>query len=825
MAIRFTYILVLAVLLQPSETKAGISVVSFDSQNLSASVLTNIFTVSVQAGDVAVLTVAGNKRASVAPIAFASTAGSMTAVDTSATDPYPTSWSAYLAITNGGAYDFTVVSGGPITAKSGIHILRATSGAIQFLDAAEFVSQDGNDLSDQTLVYDWGGAAHTGVVVEVLSSRTAVAAPLDVTVDVSGSDLRLICSGAFTGTAFSSTYTFSGGTADAITQTGVGLAFAEGEGEPPPPAPTNRVSPYAGTNILFIAIDDMKPLTGAYGDPHAITPNMDALSSLGTTFYNAQCQWAVCGPSRASLTTGLMPEETGVLGFKTIRGDAEDPAYANTVVRPNVVTLPQHFRHHGFRTAAVGKIHDPRTVGSFDTNTLKVADNGRTVDDPPSWGDPVDPLDLPADFFTASAYISTASGFDPPGKPTSYATNLPDSAFEDGIICDSGIGLLQSLATNDTQFFLGVGFKKPHLPFVAPQAYWDLYERTNFAIHPFQDHPLHEVAYTWNYANELATYDDIADPTNVPPAKQLEMIHGYYACVSFIDALVGRLMDELETLGLASNTIVVLWGDHGFHLGDHAEWAKHTNLEQASRVPMIMYNPFGGVSNQVSTTPVTFTDIFPTLCELAGIPIPEQPLNENEAPTAPASGRSLKGHSLAGIVNGEGGPVRTGALTLFRRGGAMGYAYRTDRYRYIEWISGGAVVARELYDYVDDPMETINLAGEPDYDPLMYQYSLTMREEMDAFALSGSDTACPNLQNSPALNTMTNVPALPIAALENQALHWPDAAGRTYRLVATTNLLSGAWTPVLTGLTNSPARLPISGAHPVEAIRVELETP
>ena len=575
-------------------------------------------------------------------------------------------------------------------------------------------------------------------------------------------------------------------------------------GDPLPPP----VSPQNGTNILFIAIDDMKTLLGCYGDPQAITPRIDGLASAGVAFQNAQCQWAVCGPSRASLMTGLYPEETGVMGFKKMRGNAVEPTRANSVVRPNVVTIQQWFRYHGYRTAATGKVNDYRCVGTLDLLTGKVAEDGASKDDPPSWGDPVDPDNLPADFFSASTYLPAAGGWDPAGNPSTGAANLPDSSFGDGIICDNGLSLLNNLAAGDTQFFLGVGFKKPHLPFVAPQQYWNLYDRNDFLIAPFQSHPLHEVSYTWNYAAELANYDDIADPTNIPAAKQLELIHGYYACASFIDAQIGRLLDELEALGLHTNTIVVVWGDHGFHLGDHAEWAKHTNLEQAARVPLVVYSPFTGMAGAKPMSPVNFVDIYPTLCELAGLPVPGQPLAENEDPFAPASGRALKGKSLVPVMQDPSVSLRTGALTLFSRDGAMGYSYRTDRYRYIEWISGGVVVARELYDYELDPLETVNLAGEEGYDALMLQYSQSMRYEMNALALSGSDIACADLQGSPPANSTSGHLALAGLKINGTEVSWPDATGSTYCLLSKTNLLDASWSTNQAGLSGSPVVVP-----------------
>ncbi len=586
--------------------------------------------------------------------------------------------------------------------------------------------------------------------------------------------------------------------------------------------PLVPVTAQNGTNILFIAIDDMNPILGCYGNPQVISPHMDSLAASGVTFLNAHAQWSVCGPSRASLSTGLMPEETGVLGFKKMRGNADNSIRVNNVKRPNVVTLQQYFRYNGYRTAATGKINDNRCVGTLNTNTLKVAEDGATVDDPPSWGDPVDPNNLPADFFSNSSYVKAAAGWSPSGKPSVASNSAPDSAFTDGIICDEGITLMQNLATNDAPFFLGVGFKKPHLAFIAPQQYWDLYNRNDFSIAPFQDHPLHEVSYTWNYAKELASYDDIIDERNIPAAKQLELIHGYHACISFIDAQVGRLLAELDAQGLADNTIVVLWGDHGFHLGDHAEWAKHTNLEQATRVPFIIHDPFSGQSNVKTDTPVGLVDLYPTLCEFAGFPIPEQPLAENEGPTSPASGRSLKGHSLASVVSGTAASVRTGVINLFSRNGHYGYAYRTDRYRYTEWVStsGNTVSARELYDYLLDPMETVNLAGEPGYDALMYQFSQSMRKEFNDLKLSGSDIAATELQGSPVYDTTAGDLTLPGLGISGNSISWPDAAGVTYNLMSKTNLLDALWSTNQAGLSSSPVVVPQTEQQ--EFFRVEL---
>jgi arylsulfatase A-like enzyme/GH35 family endo-1,4-beta-xylanase len=483
---------------------------------------------------------------------------------------------------------------------------------------------------------------------------------------------------------------------------------------------TGSIDPYSGTNILFIAIDDMKPIAGCYGDPLAQTPNMDELASVGTVFLNNHCQWAVCGPSRASIMTSLMPEETGVMGFVKMRHNDDAQLH-------DLVTLPEHFKNNGYETAATGKINDNRCVGTINPDGT-VNDDGNTYDDPPSWSVPY------VKASSGSVSSSQAAWAHDPGtsvKRAAESVDAPDADFPDGQICIEGLGLLDSLAAGSKPFFLGVGFKKPHLPFLAPKPYWDLYQRDDFTVHPHQTGILNQTAYTFNNITELR--DNYYMDTDgqgyalqltggqLPDDTQKELLHGYYASISFVDAQVGLLMDKLVELGLDTNTIVVLWGDHGFHLGDHNEWGKHTNLEQATRSPMIIYSPWkqGG---QATQSPTGFLDIYPTLCALAGLPVPEQPLSESQ-PT----GRPLRGKSLVPILDDPAASVRTGALSHYGSG-TYGYAYRTERYRYIEWINGsGNMVGQELYDYDTDPMEKTNLAFEVTTQNLMYDLSILMR--------------------------------------------------------------------------------------------------
>ena len=449
-------------------------------------------------------------------------------------------------------------------------------------------------------------------------------------------------------------------------------------------------------NILLICVDDLRNNLGVYGDMQAITPNIDAFANEAVTFLNHQVQYAVCGPSRSALTTSLMPEETGVIGFKPIRGKLED-----------VIFLPQYFKNNGYITAAAGKIHDPRTVGKKikGSNKLEKGD-----DDPASW---------------SINYNLPKIGVKPKGLAMS-AEDKPDEMFTDGMIRLEGIALMEQLAKEDKPFFLGIGFKKPHEPFVAPKKYWDLYENTQFEAAKNQKAPIGR--------DELKTYiphgKDVKENAKLNDGKlsedfQIKLKKGYYACTSFVDAQIGIVLNKLEELGLADNTIVVIWGDHGLFLGEHGRWNKHSNLEVPSASPLIIHDPRIKNAKGKTHTPVSTVDIYPTLCELAGLPIPEQPKN-NEAST----GRLLKGRSLAPILNDITTDVKIGAITVYRGQRGLGYGYRLKgKYRYIEWVKQGKEPFYELYDYERDPYETKNLAvtEREVYEPLLHKFSRNIR--------------------------------------------------------------------------------------------------
>lgn len=436
-------------------------------------------------------------------------------------------------------------------------------------------------------------------------------------------------------------------------------------------------------NVLFIAVDDLKPLLGSYGNLHIDTPNLDKLSNEGVMFTNAHAQYPVCGPSRMSLLTGTRPETNGIMNLKSKIRD----------LQPDIVTLPQLFKQNGYQTAAVGKVFDPRNVKS------------RKEDDPISWSIP---YQEPKNKLKKSKYAVA-----------SY--DEPEINFVDGVIIDQAQQRLNSMLKTDKPFFLAVGFKKPHLPFVAPKQYFDIYNREELPLASFQQVPLHgQEKFLFHKNTELKrSYKTKIDTeTNhkyqegpLTKAQQQELLHGYYASVSFIDKLVGDLLQSLEDTGMAKNTIVVLWGDHGFHLGDHGLWGKHTTMEQATRVPLIIKLP--GQNPRVYQNPVELLDLYPTLASLAGLPMP----------------KILEGDDLTPVLTDKTQSIDKVAISQYRRGKAYGYSMRTNKYRYTEWIDENKkVLYRDLYDLQSDPLETINIIDEPQFKDTVTSLAAKLRQ-------------------------------------------------------------------------------------------------
>lgn len=412
-------------------------------------------------------------------------------------------------------------------------------------------------------------------------------------------------------------------------------------------------------NVLFISIDDLRPSIGAYGDTLAITPHMDRLAESSRVFLGAYSQQAVCGPSRASLFTGKLPDNIRVWHNRNLFRDA----------RPDIVTLPQLFKNSGYHTASMGKI--------FSGNPRE--------EDPVSWSVP---FILRKDGWRN--YVNHTGG----GRgPAFEAADVPDDAYPDGKLTNLAIATLKELKEKDTPFFLAVGFFKPHLPFNAPKRYWDLYDPAVFALErqPQRVEGAPELAYRPH--RELGNYSGVPGNERVRPELARTLRHAYYACVSFIDAQVGRLMETLEELDLAENTIVVLWGDHGFALGEVSRWAKGTNFELDNRVPLIIHVPGMQKPGVASAALVEVVDLYPTLAGLAGLAMPDD----------------LDGTSLEPQLSDPEAGGREFVLSQFARPGnrappeVMGYSIRNETHRYTRWVnfSDKTTVAEELYDYSD----------------------------------------------------------------------------------------------------------------------------
>ncbi|MHC5067001.1 MAG: sulfatase [Planctomycetota bacterium] len=489
---------------------------------------------------------------------------------------------------------------------------------------------------------------------------------------------------------------------------------------PEPTASAPATTAATPPNILFIAVDDLKPTLGCYDDPYAQTPTMDDLAARGVTFTNAHCQQAVCGPSRASLLTGLLPDHIGIHDLKTkIRAK-----------QPDVVTLPQHFKNHGYRTAAVGKIFDKRSVDAkhdaVSWSIPWIVDHDLPFD--PAYGAPAMRYYLQPEIQAGcdalieqhghkALYDGTAlqAGL----KPAVERFPAPDSAYLDGIFTTHARSLLAELSSTEQPFFLAIGYNRPHLPFSAPEHQWAKYDNTDFALATYQEAPKNAPGWAtqpgWEIRDRKTGYGGVPTDLKTPfsPELQRELIHGYYACTSHIDTVLAELLSDLEQRGLRDNTIIVLWGDHGFHLGDHAQWCKHSNFEQATRVPLIIVDPrYADSAGSRCASPAELLDLFPSLCDLAGIPSPQ----------------GLDGVSLEPLLADPNTSVKPVALSQFDRWygkgkQTQGYAVRDERYRYVRWVPWDAksdttsdeVLAEELYDYLTDPLETISLADDPAY--------------------------------------------------------------------------------------------------------------
>jgi len=447
----------------------------------------------------------------------------------------------------------------------------------------------------------------------------------------------------------------------------------------------------ARRNVLLICVDDLKPVLSCYGDKRVHSRNIDRLAKRSVLFERAYCNQAVCAPSRNALMTGVRPTTLGIYDLGTNFRFAAS----------NAITLSQHFMQHGYRAEGLGKIFHVGHGNHEDPASWSVPHfEGRTVayllpENRPKEGTREEAL------FANETDVAKL----PRGAPYESA-DVPDDAYPDGKIADEAIRRLRAAKGRTEPFFLAVGFLKPHLPFCAPKKYWDLYRRESFQLPALQTPPQDAPTYAPSSWGELRQYRDVPEKGQLSDDDARTLIHGYHAALSYMDAQLGRVLDELDRLRLTSNTIIVLWGDHGWHLGDHGMWCKHTNYEQATRIPLLVAAP--GVSRKGTRTSALAetVDIYPTLCELAGVPAPNNP-------------HPLEGKSLVPVLKRPSRENKEAIFHVYPRnrqgdGPILGRAVRTERYRLVEWKKPGAAPETaefELYDYKKDPEETKNLAS------------------------------------------------------------------------------------------------------------------
>jgi len=444
---------------------------------------------------------------------------------------------------------------------------------------------------------------------------------------------------------------------------------------------TEKASPSQRPNVLFIAVDDLRPQLGCYGHDFMISPNLDRLASQGMVFDRSFCQVPVCGASRASLLSGVRPTRSRFRTFNTwVDKDL-----------PGAETLPEQFKKNGYITVSNGKVYHHRT------------------DDLDGWSE--EPWRSNGDW-VGRGYLSpenkeAASTWNKGVGPPFEKADVTDSDYPDGKIADKALSDLKRLKEIGKPFFLAAGFKKPHLPFNAPSSYWELYDREkiDLADNPFRPKDAPDASiHQWG---ELRKYVGMPKVGPMPEDQSRTLVHGYYACVSYVDAQIGRVLDGLERMGLADNTIVILWGDHGWNLGEHGLWCKHCNFQTSLRAPLIVKAP-GFVGGRHSQALVEFVDIYPSLCELCGLDLPE----------------GLEGSSFVPLLKD---PKREWKKAIFSRWIA-GDSVRTDRYLYTEWTDQqGRCHDRMLYDHQVDPRENMNIADLPENKELVEKLSGLLR--------------------------------------------------------------------------------------------------
>jgi arylsulfatase A-like enzyme len=452
-------------------------------------------------------------------------------------------------------------------------------------------------------------------------------------------------------------------------------------------------------NVLFIVSDDLNNMLGCYGDERAKTPNIDKLAARGVRFDLAYCGFPLCGPSRNSMLTGLYPNSTGIFANQQI--------FRQTI--PQQQSLPQAFRNAGYFAGRIGKLYHYNVPNSIGTNGH---------DDPGSWEMELNPAGV--DRLEEHGQIFSLLPGQFGGTLSWYASPKGDEHHTDGLEAADAEWVLERCAKRkDRPFFLAVGFFRPHTPYVAPKPYFDLYPADTMPVvqgvqEDQADRPKPALGSHKKEQEKLT--DDLRRQ-----ARQ-----AYLASISFMDAQVGRVVDALDRLGLAENTIIVFTSDHGYHMGEHGLWQKMSLFEESSRVPLLVVAPGVSKKGSVAKSPVSHVDLFPTLAELCGVTAPKNLQGQSLVPMLRDPAASGRGWALTQVMRG-GGPLRASVTTNVGSEGArfFGYTLRTPRWRYTEWDEGKK--GAELYDHEADPRELTNLAQKPEHAKTVEELSDQLR--------------------------------------------------------------------------------------------------
>jgi uncharacterized sulfatase len=429
-------------------------------------------------------------------------------------------------------------------------------------------------------------------------------------------------------------------------------------------------APQRKRNVLFIASDDLNNCLSCYGHPIVRTPNIDRIAKMGVRFDRSYCQFPLCSPSRTSLMTGLSPDTTKVYNLQK--------HFRETL--PDVVTLGQLFQKNGYFSGRVGKIYHygvPKDIGTAG------------LDDKPSWNQAINPSGVDHNkeeelltVHTPGRGIGSSIGF--------HASQAPDDEHTDGMVANEVIRMMEQ--HRNEPFFIGAGFYRPHVPWIAPSKYFDMYPLAKIEPIPFEQSEL-TMAPEWAYFTRPANW-------GMSELQRKEAMRAYYASISFMDAQVGKLLDALDRLRLTQDTTIVFWGDNGYQLGEHGQWMKQTVFENAARIPLLIGGAGVEARGKGCGRTVELLDLYPTLADLCGLQ---------------GTPKNLQGRSLKPLLTRADAAWDRPALTQVQRGNGannhMGHSLRTERYRYTRW--SGTSTGEELYDYESDPRETKNVVADP----------------------------------------------------------------------------------------------------------------